>query len=112
MWKCKKLPLWNTYNVYKLNFSAFQLQKGVILLDVLHKVNHKTPKNLNIPILNTNNSFCSLSRSFPLATLAPAVKCKEIQEGSWNQGQCSNAKLLPEILEGSSLQPEPDSKSP
>ena len=60
-----KTPLLcNTNHVYKLNFSTFQLPEGVISLDVLHRVDHKTPQNLNIPVLNTNNSFYSISRSF------------------------------------------------
>ena len=85
--------------------NTFQLSDGIILLDILHKGNHKTPQNLNIPIHNTNNSFYSISSS-PLATLALAGKCEEIQEVSWNQVQCSNAKLLLDILEATSLQLE------
>ena len=95
-------PFHNANHVYKLNFNTFQLQEGVIPLDILHKVNHKTPQYLNIPILNANNSFCSISRCSPLVTLAP-VKCEEIQKVSWNQVHCDNAKLLAEILEGTSL---------
>ena len=83
----KMPPLHNTIDVYELNFSTFQLPEGVIF----HKVDHKTPQNLNIPILNTNNRFCSISRSSPLATLVLAGKCEEIQEVSWNQVQCSSA---------------------
>ena len=108
----KTWPLCNTNDVYKLDFNTFQLPEGVILLKILHKVNHKRPQNLNIPILNTNNSFCSISRSSPLATLVLAGKCEGVQEVSWNQIQCSNAKLLPEMLVGTSLQLEPNTKSP
>ena len=53
-------PLYNTYNVYNLNFSTLQLPEGVILPDILHRVDCKTPQNLNIPVLNTTNSFCSI----------------------------------------------------
>ena len=104
----KTPPLHNTNHVYKLNFSTFWLLEVYFLLDILHKVDHKIPQNLNIPILNTNNSFCSISRSSPIATLALAEKCEEIQEVDWNQVQCNTAKLLPEILEGTSLQWEAD----
>ena len=52
-----------------------------------------------------------MSASSPLATLVWAGKCEEIQEVSWNKVQCSSTKLLPEILEGTSLQLEPDIKS-
>ena len=88
-------------------------------LDILHKVSHKTqntrhktPQYLKIPLLNTNSSSSSISRCSPLATLALAGKCEEIQGVSWNQVQCNNAKLLLGILEGTSFQLEPDTKSP
>ena len=108
----KTPTLCNTNNVYEVNFDTFQLPEGVIPLVVLHRVDHKMPQNLNIPILNTNNSFCSIFRNSPIATLAPAGKCEKIQEVSWNQVQCNTARLLPEIPKGTSLQLEPDTKSP
>ena len=46
-----------------------------------------------------------------MATLALVGKFEEIKEVSWNQVQHSNVKLLPEMLEGTSLQLEPDTKS-
>ena len=47
-----------------------------------------------------------------MATLVLAGKCEEIQEVSWNQVQCSNAKLLLEIPESTSLHLKPNTKSP
>ena len=94
----KMPPFCNTNNIYELNFSTFQLPGGVIPLYVLHRVDHKTPQNLNIPMLNTKNNFCSIPRSSPIATLALAGKCEEIQGVGWNQVQCNTAKELPEIL--------------
>ena len=39
-----KMPIpCNTNNVYELNFDTFQLPEDVILLDILHRVDHKTP---------------------------------------------------------------------
>ena len=76
----KTLPLNNTYDVYKLNYNTFQLPEHVIPLDILHKVNNKTPQYLNIPILNTDNSFCSISRCSHLATLVPTEKCGAIRK--------------------------------
>ena len=63
-------------------------------------------------MLNTNHSSCSIPRSSPIAALALDGKCEEIQEVGWNQVQCNTAELLPEIPEGTSLQLEPDTKSP
>ena len=53
----KMPPNCNNNDVYKLYFNTFQLPEVVIPLDILHKVNHKTPQYLDIPILNKNNSF-------------------------------------------------------
>ena len=49
--------LCDTNHVYKLNFDTCQLPESVIPFDILHRVDHKTPQNLNILILNTNSSF-------------------------------------------------------
>ena len=74
-----KTPTPHTTNIlYELNFNTFKLPEGVILLDVVQRVDNKTPQSLNIPILNVNNSYCS-----PIATLTPAGKCDEVQEVSW-----------------------------
>ena len=43
----KMPPLHNTNDVYEINFNTFQLPEGVILLDILHKVNHKMQQNLS-----------------------------------------------------------------
>ena len=58
----KTPTLQNTNNLYELNFDTFQLPEGVILLNVLHRVDNKTPQSLNILILNTNNSSCSITK--------------------------------------------------
>ena len=52
----------NTNNLYELNFETFQLPEGVIPLDVLHRMDHKAPKTLNTPIMNTTNTTCCLTK--------------------------------------------------
>ena len=106
----KTSTLQNTNNLYKLNFNTFQLPEGIIMLDIVYRVDHKTPQSLNIPSLNTNNSSCSISKGSPVATLMPVVKCEEVQEVSWSRIQCNTAKLLPTIPQNTSLQLEPDTK--
>ena len=65
-----KMPtLHNTNNLYDLNLSTFQLPEGLVPLDILHRVDHKTPQSLNIPILNTNSNFCSIPRNSSIAAL-------------------------------------------
>ena len=97
----------NTNNFYELNLDTFQLPEGVVLLDVVHRVDHKSPQSINIPILNTNNSSCSISKGSPMATLTLVGKCEEVQEVSWSSHQCDTAKVLPTIPQNTSLQLEP-----
>ena len=42
----KTWPPHNTNNIHELNFSTFQLWEGIIPLNVIHRVDHKTPQNL------------------------------------------------------------------
>ena len=96
-------------NLYELNFDTFQIPKGVIPLDVLHRIDHKTPGNLTIPILNTNNTTCTLTKSSPIATLVAAGKCEQIEEIRWTTLQDNiTAKLLPKIPHNTNLQLAPD----
>ena len=46
----------------------------------------------------------------PIASLHPTGKCKEVQQVSWSSLQCNTSKLLPQILQNTSLQLEPDTK--
>ena len=108
----KTPTLCNTNNLYELNISTFQLPEGIIPLGVLHRVNHKTPQSLNIPILNASSGSCSITRNSPIATLEQTRKFEEIQEVSWYQVQGDTMTLLPEIPKGTKLQLEPDTKSP
>ena len=43
----------DTNNLYELNFDMFQLSEGVIPLDMLHRMDHKTPKNTE----HTDNEY-------------------------------------------------------
>ena len=105
----KVLEVPDINNLYELNLILFQLPKGVIPLDVLHRIDHKTPKNLTIPILNTNNTTCSLTKNSPIATLVSAGFCEQVQEIRWTTLQDNTiAKLLPKIPANTNLQLEPD----
>ena len=105
----KTPTLQNTNNLFELNFDTFQLPEGVISLDVLHRIDHKTPQSLNILILNTNNSFCSITKNSPHSyMLALTGKCEEVQEVSWSRLKCDTAKLLPKLPKNTNLQLEPD----
>ena len=90
----KTPKLTNTTDLYKMNAVTAQLPEGMILLGVLHRVNHKTPQYLNIPVLNTNNVSCSISKNMSIVSMHPVVTCEEAQEVSWNNLQCNTSKLL------------------
>ena len=106
----KILKLTNTTNLYKMSAVTAQFSEGMILLDVLHRVDHKTLQYINIPILNTNNVSCNTGKNMPMASMHPAGMCKEVQEVSWDNLQYDTSKLLPQILHNTRLQLEPDSK--
>ena len=65
----------DTNNLYELNFDTFQLPEGVIPLCILHRIDHKTPKTLNIPIMNTTSTTCGLTKTSQIARLAPEGRC-------------------------------------
>ena len=56
-----KMPMVpNTNKLYELTFDTFQLPEVVIPLYVLYRMDHETPKTLEISLMNTNNTACSL----------------------------------------------------
>ena len=99
----KTHKLTNTTNLYEMKADTFQLPEGIILLDVLHRIDHKTPQHLNIPVLNTNSVPCSIGKNMPIASMHPVGKCEEVQEVSWSSLWCDPFKLLPHILQNTSL---------
>ena len=107
----KTLKISDSAYLYELNADTFHLPEGVIPLDVLHWANHKTPQYLSIPILNAKSIPCSISKAIPIASMHPAGKFDEVQETSWIRLQCDTSKLLPKMLQNTSLQLEPDTKS-
>ena len=101
----------NTTNLFELNADTFQLSSGVILLDILHRVNHKTCQHMNIPIINTKNDPCNIGKNMLIVSLCPVGKCSEAQEVIWSRLQCDTFKLLPKITQKTSLKLELDTKA-
>ena len=85
-----------------VKFSYISAARRSYSLDVLHRMDQKTPKTLNIPKMNVNNTSCSLNKHLP------AGRCEEVQEVSWTMLQGNTAKLLPKIPNRTNLQLEPD----
>ena len=106
----KTPKLTNTTNLYIMNSVTFQLPEGIILLDVLNKVDHKTLQHLNIPVLNSNNVSC-IGNNTPIVSMHPVGRCEEVQEVSWNSLQCNTPRILPQIPHKTRLQLEPNYKS-
>ena len=78
----KTPKLKNTMNLYKMNAVTAQLPEGMIPLDILHRVDHKTLQYLNIPVLNTNNVPCSIGKNMPIASMHPMGMCEEVQRSA------------------------------
>ena len=98
----------NTTNLYELNADTFQLPEGIILLDILHRVDHKTPQHLDIPILNVKNVQCSIGKNIPIASMCPVG---EVQWGLGDQlDQAPVWQLLLKTPQNTSLQLELDIK--
>ena len=91
-----------------MSADTFQLPEGIILLNVLHRVNLKTPQHLNVLVLNINNVSCSIGKNMPIASMHPVGKCEEVQEVSWSSLLCDTSKVLPQIPQDTSFQLEPD----
>ena len=104
----KTPKLTNTTNLYKVSADTFQLPEGVILLGILHRVNHKTLQHLIIPVLNANNVSCIIGENMPIASMHPVRRCEKVQDVSWSRLRCDTSKLLPHILQNTSLHLEPD----
>ena len=73
--KTPKIP--NT-NILSGVDSKFQLPEEIILLDVLHRVDHNTPGELNIHILNTSSNSIPISKNTVTGTLTPATKVENV----------------------------------
>ena len=93
----------HTTYLYEMSGDRFQLPEGIILLDIVHRVDHKTQQHLNIPVLNANNVLCSIGKNMPIMSMHLAGKCDEVQEVSWNRLQCDTSKLLPHIPQNASF---------
>ena len=122
----KNPKMLDTIILYGVN-SKFQLQKGIMPLDVLHRVDHKIPREMNIQILNTSSNSMPINKITVIGTLTPATKVANIDSINWStldDARTKGAKqivdlpetkelvkqLLPVIPPGINLQLEADTK--
>ena len=76
-------------------------------------MDHKVPKTLKAPILNTNNTISSLGKNSPAAMLVLPGRCEQIQEVKWSEvtqepDLLKKLQLLAWIPGTTNLQLEPD----
>ena len=65
-----------------------------------HKINHKYPKLLNIPILNTAHSRVHIPKSTIFGTLKPVeIENGEISETSWTKSESLNKNTIENLEE-------------
>ena len=119
-----KIP--NTNILYGVD-SKFQLPEGIIPLYVLHRVDHKTTRELNMHISNTSSNSVPISKSTVIGTLTPAIKVENVCNINWSTPDKIGAEavkqvedlsetkglvnqLLPEILSATNQQLGADTK--
>ena len=102
----------NTQHIYALNISN-DLPSGLIHLVSDHKVNHKYPVSLSIPILYTTYTRVCVLRSTVFGTLNPiAIESTEVSNVSWTKTEKAQDEIrnspteLQAIPRESSFQPE------
>ena len=110
--------------MYEVN-CKFQLPEEIIPLDILHRVDHKIPRELNIHILNTGNNPVLFGKITLLGTLTRSTKVESICNIDWSTLKKAKTqaikqvvnlpetkeftnKLLPEIPSETNLQLEAD----
>ena len=79
--KTPKIP--DTNILYEVD-SKFQLPEGIIPLNVLYRVDHKTPRKLTIHQLNTSSNSIPISKNTLIGTLSPAPKVENICSINWS----------------------------
>ena len=96
--KTPKIP--DTEALYKVN-CKFQLPKEIKHLDVLHRMDHKIPRELNIHILNTGNNPISLGKNTLIGTLTKLAKAESICNINWstlNKAKTQTIKQVANLL--------------
>ena len=65
-------------SVFEINLDR-QLPKGLITLDVLHKIEHKQPQEMLIPLLNVMNSVVKLPKNTILGSITKVHNAENVQ---------------------------------
>ena len=72
--------------MYEINLDR-QLPKGIILLDVMHNLNHKQPGELIVPLLNIAQTDVKLLKDTVLESLNRLDNVDSMHEVSWEKIQ-------------------------
>ena len=97
--KTPKIP--DTEALYKVN-CKFQLLEEIIPLDILHRVDHKILRELNIHILNTGNNSTSLGKNTLIGTFTRSERIESICNIDWstlNQVKTQAIKQVADLQE-------------
>ena len=100
----------NTKPLYQLDFIGDQ-PSGIIPLAVHHKIDHKYPKLMMIPLLHTENNTVNIPRKNVIGNLQPiAVEDFEVSSFLWTTDDTADTANCPMqlqcMLPESSFQPE------
>ena len=91
----------NAKHIYQLN-SSDDLLPGIILLAADHRIHHRYPKLLNMPLLNTKHDTVHVPRKSTLGTLYPIDSENiEVNNVLWtkeNSNAANSPAELPSML--------------
>ena len=82
--------------MYEVN-CKFQLPEEIIPLDVLHREDHKIPRQLNIHILKTGNNPISLGKNTLIGTLTRSAKVESICNIDWSTLNKAKSQAIKQV---------------
>ena len=80
----KSLPHLNHESLHKIQFDR-HLPSGIVPLDITHKLNHKHPGELLIPLLNISHKEVKMPKNTILGSINSINDVDTIQEVSWQK---------------------------
>ena len=80
----KSPPYLNHDSLHETQFDR-QLPSGIVPLNIAHKLNHKYPWELLIPLLNISNKEVKIPKNTILGSINPITDVDTIQVVSWQK---------------------------
>ena len=89
----KSQPQLNHDSIHGIQFNR-QLPSGIVPLDITHKLNHKHPRKLLIPLLNISHNEVKIPKNTILGSISSITDVDTIQEVLWQKIQDTEKKAV------------------